>query len=1103
MLSDIQIRSIATDAAYERGLRYFKQGRVRELTQTDHAGRRFSAVVAGSHAYEVQIVLTEDQNEVEQYHCTCPAAIRYMGICKHVVAALKELECRQQESLEREADRLRQDALRKRGAGSGIARIPSSRGTDGAGRQLLKMFARRHDTCAAVQDPVYLVPRLFADGRAGDMRCWLEFRLGMERLYILRDVFGFVRAVENGQEWELGRHTTIQTAGLRWADRISEGIWHLMMQAHRDEESLAQGSVERTYLNTFQRSQYFEHKKFYLSASNLRAFLDLMAEERFELHVYGSEAIDVCLAKGSPAISLDVVSEEDGGNLRLETGDLVPLDNDCCLLYQDGHIYRETPETGQLIRPLLQAFWSKSLIHLNEADVSRFFGGVMPQLDDVIELHVDPAFQERYCLTPLTAELYIDYEGEGLAIRLLFSYDTLRFNPLLEQNPVQEAGRIFVRNEQEEQHLLQVLAAYGFHQKGDRLVQEDEEKSYDFLSRGLPALPDWVEVFYAELFQKRPVRPLPKITAGVSVNDANLLEVTFDMKEIDFAELLDILESYRKKKRYHRMKDRSFVTLGEQQLQSLAAFVENTGLDRQLPQTGSKVELPLSEAMYLDNLAREDESLQLVRSRRFREIVRDIRNPQDGDFDVPESLRKVLRDYQVTGFQWLSTLASYGLGGILADDMGLGKTLQVISFLLAQQDAKQPPSLVVVPTSLLYNWLEEIHHFAPALSACAVTGTKAERMAQLEQAMHSDVLVTTYNMIKRDIALYGQKRFRYVFLDEAQHIKNPATQSARAVKKLSMGSCFALTGTPIENTLTELWSIFDFLMPGYLFSHARFKQHFEVPIVRSEDKAAMQELKRRVMPFILRRMKNDVLRELPDKVERQLVGEMTPKQAKVYRAYFMKSQKTFASALGDMSSGDNRIRILAILTRLRQIACDPALFIENYDGGSGKLDLLEELVTDAVASGHRLLIFSQFTTMLSHIAVRLRRLGLAFLYLDGATPALERMNLVKKFNDGSTPLFLISLKAGGTGLNLTGADMVVHFDPWWNPAVEDQATDRAYRLGQKRNVQVVKLLMKDTVEEKIYQLQQRKKSLIDQMIRPGENFLSKLTEEEIRELFRD
>ena len=1102
MLSDIQIRSIATDAAYERGMRYFRQGRVRELVQTDHKGCRFSAVVAGSHDYEVHIVLTKDLSEVEQYHCTCPAAMRYMGVCKHVVAALKDIECFQRDYAAAHADgslpapsangemRPKADAKQR------------PRSTDGAGRQLLEMFAGRHGAYAAVQDPIYLVPRLFVDGRAGDMTCWLEFRLGTDRLYILRDVFGFVRAVENGQEWELGRHTTIQTAGLRWADRISEGIWRLMMQARRDEQSLAQGIAERAYLNTFHRSQYFEHKKFYLSASALQSFLELVGEERFELHICGSDAIDVCLSAGDPEISLDVMAQDDGGSIRLETGDMVPLDNDCRFLYQDGRIYRESPAFSRLIKPLLQAFWSRSLIHLDAADVSRFFGEVMPQLDHVIELHVDPVFQERYCLTPLTAELYIDYEGEGLAIRLLFCYDDVRFNPILEQMPPQAGGRILVRNEQEEQRLLQRLAAFGFHQQGDRLVQEEEEQSYAFLTEGLPALPDWVEVFYAELFQKRPVRPLPKISAGVSVNDANLLEVTFNMKGLDFEELLSILASYRQKKRYHRMKDRSFVTLGEQQLQSLADFVENTGLDKRHPQDGSKVELPLSEAMYLDALAREDESLQLVRSRRFREIVRNIRNPQDGDFDVPESLRDVLRDYQVTGFEWLSTLASYGLGGILADDMGLGKTLQVIAFLLARKDASQPPSLVVVPTSLLYNWLEEIHHFAPSLSACAVTGTKAERTVQLERAMQSDVLVTTYNMIKRDIALYGQKKFRYVFLDEAQHIKNPATQSARAVKKLSMGSCFALTGTPIENTLTELWSIFDFLMPGYLFSHARFKQHFEVPIVRSEDKTAMQELRRRVMPFILRRMKKDVLRELPDKVERQIAGEMTPKQAKVYRAYFMKSQKTFAAELGDMNIGDNRIRILAILTRLRQIACDPSLFIENYDGGSGKLDLLEELVADAVASGHRLLIFSQFTTMLSHIAARLRQLGLAFLYLDGATPALERMNLVKKFNDGSTPLFLISLKAGGTGLNLTGADMVVHFDPWWNPAVEDQATDRAYRLGQKRNVQVVKLIMKDTVEEKIYQLQQRKKSLIDQMIRPGENFLSKLTEEEIRELFR-
>ena len=433
--------------------------------------------------------------------------------------------------------------------------------------------------------------------------------------------------------------------------------------------------------------------------------------------------------------------------------------------------------------------------------------------------------------------------------------------------------------------------------------------------------------------------------------------------------------------------------------------------------------------------------------------------------------------------------------------MGLGKTLQVIAFLLAHREEEAPPALVVAPTSLMYNWMDEIVRFAPQLRAAVIAGTKKEREASLAGDMQYDVIITTYNMLKRDISLYEKQNFRYCFLDEAQHIKNPGTQNAKAVKRLKTGGYFALTGTPIENTLTELWSIFDFLMPGYLSSHKNFKQRFEVPIVRAQDEHALKNLNRHVAPFILRRMKKDVLRELPDKVESKMLNEMTAKQAKVYAAYFVQGQKEFAKELKAHGFGESRIKILAILTRLRQIACDPSLFLDGYDGGSGKLDLLEEVVQEAVSGGHRILIFSQFTTMLQHIAQRLDALNLDYEYLDGHTPALERVRLVKEFNAGTQPVFLISLKAGGTGLNLTGADMVIHYDPWWNPAVEDQATDRAYRIGQKNNVQVLKFITKDTIEEKIFALQEKKKALIDQMVKPGENFLSKLSEDEIRDLF--
>jgi len=325
--------------------------------------------------------------------------------------------------------------------------------------------------------------------------------------------------------------------------------------------------------------------------------------------------------------------------------------------------------------------------------------------------------------------------------------------------------------------------------------------------------------------------------------------------------------------------------------------------------------------------------------------------------------------------------------------------------------------------------------------------------------------------------------------------------NAKAVKRIKALSYFALTGTPIENTLTELWSIFDFVMPGYLRSHKVFTSRFEIPIVKNGDTAARQELTRHIKPFLLRRMKKAVLKELPEKIESKIVTEMTVEQAKLYEACLLQARTELETELQLSGFEKSQIKILALLTRLRQLCCHPSLFLENYQGGSGKLEALEEMLQDAISGGHRILLFSQFTSMLQLIRQQLDSAGIACHYLDGATPAQERIRLVHAFNAGEKNVFLLSLKAGGTGLNLTGADMVIHYDPWWNPAVEEQATDRAYRIGQNNSVQVLKLITKDTIEEKIYLLQQKKKELIDTLIQPGETVITKLTEAEIRELF--
>ena len=344
-------------------------------------------------------------------------------------------------------------------------------------------------------------------------------------------------------------------------------------------------------------------------------------------------------------------------------------------------------------------------------------------------------------------------------------------------------------------------------------------------------------------------------------------------------------------------------------------------------------------------------------------------------------------------------------------------------------------------------------------------------------------------------------KIKYCFLDEAQNVKNPQTLNSQAVKRVRADACFALTGTPVENSLTELWSIFDFILPGYFRSHSSYVKRFETPIVKQSDPVALQELSRQIRPFVLRRMKQTVLRELPEKIESRLTAPMTPEQARLYAAWLLTARMDFEQEVEERGFDQSRIKILAILTRLRQLCCHPSLFIDNYTGGSGKLDLLTDVVRDAVAGGHRLLIFSQFTGMLSLVKPVLESLQVSYHYLDGGTAAQERIHLCNAFNRGEKDAFLISLKAGGAGLNLTGADMVIHCDPWWNPAVEDQATDRAYRIGQKNVVQVFKLVAKGTIEEKILALQERKRALIDALIQPGESFVGKMTEAEIRDLF--
>jgi len=468
---------------------------------------------------------------------------------------------------------------------------------------------------------------------------------------------------------------------------------------------------------------------------------------------------------------------------------------------------------------------------------------------------------------------------------------------------------------------------------------------------------------------------------------------------------------------------------------------------------------------------------------------------------LTKNLVSILRDYQKQGVWWLQTLSRYGFGGILADDMGLGKTIQVLALLASyKQQNDSCRALVVCPASLVLNWENEAKKFTPELNVKCILGTTEERVALLSDTTKDDIIITSYELLKRDADHYKNLYFDYEIIDEAQYIKNHNTQNARCVKSIRASHRFALTGTPIENSMAELWSIFDYLMPGYLYKYAHFRNRFEVPVIKDGDTLPMDELKRMVSPFILRRLKKDVLTELPDKTETVLYTNLAQEQKKLYYANLSSMQKELSTELQSVT-GKNRMIVLAMLTRLRQLCCDPALLYENYKEESAKFELCMSLVENTIASGHKILLFSQFTSMLSILESALRERQIPYYLIEGSTKKEERIRQVKAFNRDDTPVFLISLKAGGTGLNLTGADVVIHYDPWWNLSAQNQATDRAHRIGQKNSVSVYKLIAKGTIEEKILALAEKKQSLAEQILPDEGSFLQGLSKEQILDLF--
>lgn len=1057
---------------YLHAVSYFQDGAVKNLCY-DEELECYCARVDGSERYSVEI-FCDSQGRIEDVDCNCFAFYSYSGYCKHVAAVLLAINAADPQSIKTEEEALVEDLL--------VFYTAKTLGVSEKKALKLEVTIRMEK------------PRYYFD----KTRCFVSLKIGETKTYVVKSIDNLVTAVLQNEELCFGQNFTYQPSVHTFSpgDRRAFDFFVQLYEFSRQTDR----SVHYSNLRG---------KEITLTDELLRRLFFQLKESSFALIIDGEIYPGLTIADADPP--LQFLLQEDQGKLQLtleKEKTIIPLteESDYVLIGDKVYHLQQTPQGAVL--PLLQAFQKKNEHTLNilAPQVDRFISAVLPALETRAALNITPSLQKRLYRPALQPQAYLDYLDGSITARLHFVYGEVTVNPFDTARAENGGERILVRDSEREQLVLSVFEQAEFKIKGQVMHLDDIEGIWLFMEEGLLALRRCAEVYYSDSFKQAGIRPAPRFTGRIGLDwKLDLLELNLELEGIEREELDQIWQSVREKRKYYRLRDGTLLSLEGEGVEQMARLADALELQPSDLRKGS-IKLPKRQAFHLDQMIRDHDLTTISRDEAVEKLVRLIRHPEEAGFLLPPSLAKVLRDYQRTGFQWLKALSSCGFGGILADDMGLGKTLQAIALILSQrQESAAPllPVLVVAPASVIYNWEAEIRKFAPELKARVMSGTKAERREMLSRVLEADVVITSYPLLRRDSADYSALQFSCCFFDEAQYIKNPHSQTAQCARKLNSKQCFALTGTPMENSLIELWSIFQCIMPGYLHSHQKFMQKYggsAASVDQQIQEGASQMLAAKIRPFILRRLKKDVLAELPPKIEHRLLSELTRDQKKLYTAYLEKLRGEALLGIEGDGFDKNRIKILAGLTRLRQICCHPALFVENYQGESAKLLQLQELLREAVDGGHRILLFSQFTEMLKLIKEMLKRERYHYLYMDGSVKTGERLQLVDSFNNGDTEIFLISLKAGGTGLNLTGADIVIQYDLWWNPAVEEQAAGRAHRIGQEKVVQVIRLLAKDTIEEKIYEMQQKKKELIERVIQPGETFLTAMSESDIRHL---
>ena len=890
----------------------------------------------------------------------------------------------------------------------------------------------------------------------------LRFKIGSSKMYALgTKVNSFIDKYRNGGEVKFGK----------------EFIYDNRNYYFNTESKKIINFIELAYSRLYRYDSYLIPTK-----NTLDDLFEIVDSVYVEAPFINRE---LPLIKGLP-FNFKVTRENNTHTLNIDANlrDLTNLCSDYRYLIDKNGIYKLNEIESIIARNILEEeIDSLTFSDDRFKDVKDF---LIPNIKDKVEL--DDSVDDLVIVKTPSVKLYFDILELYVECKIIFTYGDIEVNYL------DKKDSDVIRDKEFERNVFLDITKYGF---DSELKLYDIDEVGEFLENGLDELTDIYEVFTSEKLKNTNLIKKVKGSTTFSIGKDNILNYEFKLDNVSPSELDDIFLSLKNKKKYYRLKSGDVLDLLDPSLKELEELKEDLDLEDE------KGEIPKFRALYLDSLRSKNRFIKT--NNLFDDFVKNFKEYKNSNIIFTREENNLLRPYQKDGVKWLYNLYKCGLGGILADEMGLGKSLQTIIFIrrvLEEDNAAK--ILIVTPTALVYNWDNEFHKFSDDIKRSIFAGLKKDRHNKLK-IYNGNVYITSYGLLREDLDIYKEMNFKVMIIDEAQNIKNPTAMLTKAVKSINSEVKLALTGTPIENSILELWSIFDYMMPGFLANKTKFSEKYKIGEDFDDDtNMTLSKLRSQVKPFILRRKKNEVLKDLPDKLENNIYIDLSDEEKKIYAA-LVKETKEEMEELVSAGFSKNKMQILTLLTRLRQVCIDPKIIFDNYNKTSSKIEHLIDVVKEAVSNGHKILLFTSFRTALNIVKDNLTKEGITSYVIDGSVSSKKRQELVDKFNTDDTNIFLIMLKSGGTGLNLTSADIVIHLDLWWNPQAENQATDRAHRIGQKNTVEVIKLITKGTIEEKILDLQAKKKILSDKLIEnDGDEYKSfqNLSVDDIRELLK-